>query len=117
MKVDEIIFRNEIEFRCNGLDMPLYQRILLIEMICRKLEHPNEKINQLIDHATNSTVPEQYEKRGKSCMKVAVSTERKRLEQELHDCSDQFPEELARGDIVANVVEAYYAEVYNLLNK
>lgn len=110
-------FREEIESRCNGLDMPLYQRILLIEMICRKLEHPKEGIYELIDHATNSTVPKQYKKRGKNCMKVAVLTEKKRLEQELHNCSDQLSEKLVRGDIVVNVVEVYYAEVYNLLDK
>lgn len=115
--MDKKKFRKEIESRCNSLDMPLYQRILLIEMICRKLEHPNEGIDELIDHATNSTVPKQYKKRGKNCMKVAVSTERKRLEEELHNSSDLFPEELARGDIVVNVVEAYYAEVYNLSKK
>ena len=115
--MDKEKFQRGIESRCNGLDMPLYQRILLIEMIRRKLENPNEGIDELIDHATNSTVPKQYKKRGKSCMRVAVGTERERLEEELHNCSNQLPEELVRGDIVANVVEAYYAEVYNLLDK
>lgn len=111
------IFRREIESRCNRLNMPLYQRILLIEMICWKLDHPEEKTDDLIGHATESTVPKQYKKRGKSCMRVSVGTERERLEEELHKCSDQLPEKLVRGDIVANVVEVYYAEVYNLLDK
>lgn len=101
----------EVTLLCENLDMPLYQRILLIGMVCRKVEHPEEKIDELIDKATNSTVPKQYKKqRKKNCMRVSVDRERQRLEEELHDC-ENLPEELFKGDIVENTVKYYYGAV------
>lgn len=96
---------------CENLDMPLYQRILLIEMVCRQVEHPEERIDELIEKATKSTVPKQYKKlRKKNCMRVSVDRERQRLEEELHDC-ENLPGELFKGDIVENTVKYYYKAV------
>lgn len=103
-----------ITSQCNKLDMPFYQTILLIEMVYRKLEHPNEGIKELIDGVKADTVPKQYERLGKpNCMQIAAERERDRLGEELHKSSN-LPEELVRGDIVVNVVNYYYAKFREL---
>lgn len=96
---------------CENLEMPRYQRILLIEMICRQVEYQEEGINELIDQVTKSTVPEQYKKlREKSWIRLSVNRERRLLEEKLHDC-ENLPRELFKGDIVENTVKYYYKAV------
>ena len=101
---------NEIVSLCDKLDMPFYQRVLLAAMVYRRVKHPEEEIEQLIDKAVEVTVAKRYKKLGKSCMRVSVKRERQRLEEELHDCKN-LPEELFKGDIVENAVKYYYGAV------
>ena len=102
---------DEIVSLCDSLEMPLYQRILLIEMVYRKVKHPEENINQLIDKVVYNIVPKRYKalkKRKRYYLSVSVSKERTRLEEELHDCRNLPNEELFAGDIIENVVRYYY---------
>lgn len=101
---------NEIISLCDKLDMPLYQRVLLAAMVYRRVKHPEEGIEQLIDKTVENTVAKRYKKLGKSCMRVSVSKEKERLEEELHDCGN-LPEDLFKGDIVENTVRYYYKAV------
>lgn len=102
----------ELMGMCDKLDMPIYQRILLTEMVYRKVKCPQEKIDELIDQASKNTVPKQYKRlrKKKYCMQVSVDKERQRLEEELHKC-ENLPEELFNGDIVENVVRYYYEAI------
>lgn len=105
--------RNEIISLCDKLDMPFYQRALLAAMVYRKVKHPEETIEQLIDKAVEDTVPKRYKKLGKSCMRVSVSKEKEQLEEKLHDCKN-LPEDLFEGDIVENTVKYYYGAVFGM---
>lgn len=105
---------DDIAILCGNIDMPFYQRLLLVNMVYRKVRHPSEKIDDIIKKVTEEVVPEQYKKyKNKDCMRLSFKHEKGNLERELHKCDD-IPEELLNGDVVVNVVKYYAKEVLDL---
>lgn len=102
----------EVVLLLDRLNMPVYQRMLLIEVICRKIKDPNKETDELIDEAINGTMPDKYKERKgkKSHVRVSVERERRQLEEELHECVN-LPEELFSGDIVEETIKYYYKVV------
>lgn len=104
----------ELVALCSELELPLYQRILLIEMLYRKVRHPEEDVNQLIDKAVDEVVPKRYKAlKKRSCIRVSVNKEKRRLEEELHDCRN-LPEQLLTGDVIENTIRYYYNVICGL---
>lgn len=98
-----------VERMCDDLKLPYYPKLLLINMVYRKIKHPEEKMDEIMAKVTKTTVPELYKKhKGKSFMQVSVNKDLDMLERELHEC-DNLPEELLNGKVIANTVK-YYAK-------
>lgn len=104
-----------IEEMVDELHISHYHRYLLVCMISRKLQHPLEKTDKIMELITSKSTLSDYKKsRGcKEYIKVSASRELDQLEEALHEC-DNLPgkengEELRRGHIVSNTVK-YYAK-------
>lgn len=96
---------------CENIDMPFYQRVLLVSMVYRKVMHPREKISEIIDKVTDkgNLVSKIYkEEKQKTCMKISAKREFQYLEEFLHECKN-IPEDLLNGNVVENVVK-YFAQ-------
>lgn len=105
---------DKVASMCGELEMPFYQRLLLTNMVYRKIRHPEEKVDKIIELVTEKTVPEQYQKyRKETRMHVSVKREIEALEQYLHEC-DNIPEELLSGQVISNTVKYYVKKVMEL---
>ena len=99
----------EVAKVCANLKLSYYPKLLLVNMIYRKVRHPEEKMDVIMDKVINTTVPEIFIKhKKKAFMQVSSQRELELLERELHNCSN-LPDELLNGKIIANTVK-YYAK-------
>ena len=98
-----------VEMTCADLKLPDYPKLLLINMVYRKIKHPEEKTDEIMAKVIKTTVPELYKKQKKKAyMQVSANKELGMLERELHEC-ENLPEELLNGKVIANTVK-YYAK-------
>lgn len=92
------------------LQIKTYHKTLLATMIYRKVKHPLERTDEILQKVTEKVIPMMYEsKRGKTWMRVSTARELEALEEALHECKNLPNEDLTRGYIVSNVVK-YYAK-------
>lgn len=106
---------DKVASMCGELDMPFYQRLLLTNMVYRKVRHPEEKVDKIIELVTEKTVPEQYLRyRKEKRMHLSVEREIESLEQYLHECENIPNEELLNGHVVSNTVKYYVKKVMEL---
>lgn len=100
----------EIFSMVDELQLRKYHKTLLATMVYRKVRHPLEKTDKILEKVTEQVIPELYEKqRGKTWMRMSCVRELEGLEGALHDCRNLPDEDLTRGYIVSNVVK-YYAK-------
>lgn len=110
MPKDRELYEN-VSMMCADLELPYYPKLLLVNMVYRKIRHPEEKMDEIMEKVTKTTVREFYEKhRRKQYMQISSQKELDMLERELHECSN-LPEELFNGKIIANTVK-YYAKKF-----
>lgn len=92
------------------LEIPYYSTLLLVNMIYRKVKHPLEKTDKIVEYVTSKVLSEEYRKyKGKLPMKISKKRELENLEEVLHSSKKLPEEDLTRGYIVSNVVK-YYAK-------
>ena len=104
MTEDKKLYK-EVSMMCANLEVSYHPKLLLVNMVCRKVEHPNEKMDEIMEKITRTSVPESYKRhKGKQYMHVSSQKELETLESELHECSN-LPEELFNGKIIANTVK------------
>ncbi len=100
-----------VAMMCADLKLAYYPKLLLVNMVYRKIKHPEEKTDEIMAKVINTTVPELYKKhKGKPFMQVSVTKEIDMLERELHEC-ENLPEDLLNGKVIANTVK-YYAKEF-----
>ena len=100
-----------VALMCDDLKLPYYPKLLLINMVYRKIKHPEEKMDEIMGKVIKTTVPELYKKhKKKAYMQVSVNKELDMLERELHEC-ENLPDELLNGKVIANTVK-YYAKKF-----
>ena len=110
MPKDRELYEN-VSMMCADLELPYYPKLLLVNMVYRKIKHPEEKTDEIMAKVINTTVPELYKKhKGKPFMQVSVNKEIDMLERELHEC-ENLPEDLLNGKVIANTVK-YYAKKF-----
>ncbi len=106
---------DKVALMCGELDMPFYQRLLLTNMVYRKIRHPDERVDKIIDLVTQKTVPEQYKRyRSQTRMKISVKKEIETLEEYLHECKNIPDPDLLRGQVVSNTVKYFVKKVMEL---
>lgn len=100
----------EIFSMVDELQLRKYYKTLLATMVYRKVKHPLERTDKILQKVTEKVIPELYEKqRGKTWMRMSSARELEGLEKALHECNNLPNEDFARGYIVSNVVK-YYAK-------
>ena len=107
MPADKKLYE-QVAMLCSDLELPYYPKLLLVNMVYRKVRHPEEKMDVIMERVTKTTVPAFFEKHRKNTfMQVSVEREMNLLERELHECAN-IPEELLCGEVIKNTVN-YYA--------
>ena len=95
-----------VAMMCADLKLAYYPKLLLVNMVYRKIKHPEEKMDEIMAKVTKTTVPELYKKhKGKPFMQVSVNKEIDMLE------CENLPEDLLNGKVIANTVK-YYAKKF-----
>lgn len=103
----------EISMMCDDLELAYYPKLLLVNMVYRKIKHPEEKMDEIMEKVIRTSIPEIYEKhRRKQYMQISSQKELNMLERELHECSN-LPEKLFNGKIIANTVKYYAKKITN----
>lgn len=112
---DEKLYQKVIEVT-NELELSYYPKLLLVSMIYRRLEHPSEKMDKILEVVTSTVVPKEFEKTlGKTYMKLSVNKELETLEDALHECTN-LPEELFQGLIISESVKYYAKKVIDTMD-
>ncbi len=101
---------NRIITMVGELKLKSYHQTLLATMVYRKVKHPLERTDEILQKVTQKVIPTIYEaNRGKTWMRVSTARELESLEEALHECKNLPNEDLTRGYIVSNMVK-YYAK-------
>ena len=108
MPKDKNLYEN-VAMYCADLDLPYYPKLLLVNMVYRKIRHPEEKMDVIMHKIMKTTIPTFFqEHKRKEFMHISVKREMEMLERELHECSN-IPDKLLNGKVISNTVN-YYAE-------
>lgn len=105
-----------------------YNTVLLAHMICRKVKNAEEKMEQLIENAMNTSISEELieqviehttrnsiskkikKHRIRNRMQLSKNKKIQQLEEELHKC-EKLPEKLFNGWIISNTVKHYAEQI------